>query len=99
MDDRFEELLADLPDPDGGDVERIDTWRRPVRFIAWGILLTTVIFNFLYLDRLLPPVGAVLTVLGFRALRRLPGGLGPVAPAACADVRRPSPADFAVFLR
>ncbi len=74
MDDRFEELLADLPDPDGGDVERIDTWRRPVRFIAWGILLTTVIFNFLYLDRLLPPVGAVLTVLGFRALRRENGG-------------------------
>lgn len=74
MDDRFEELLADLPDPEGGDVERIDTWRRPVAFIAWGVLLTTVILNFLYLDRLLPPVGAVLTVLGFRALRRENGG-------------------------
>lgn len=72
MDDRMDELFGELT-PEPQDLE-VDPWRRPVRLILWGILLTTVTLNFLNLDMLLPGVGFILMCLGFRPLRRENGG-------------------------
>lgn len=72
MDDRMDELLGELT-PDTEDLS-VDPWRRPIRLIIWGILLTTVTLNFLNLDMLLPGVGLILMCLGFRPLRRENGG-------------------------
>ncbi len=72
MDDRMDELLRELT-PEPRELE-VDPWRRPVRFIVWGILLTTVTLNFLNLDMFLPGVGLILMYLGLRPLRRENGG-------------------------
>ena len=68
---RFDELLredaAALPPPADGE---ITPWRTAMDRILWGMGLTTITLNFLWLDVLLPAIGAVLVVLGFRPLRR-----------------------------
>lgn len=74
MDDRFDRLFDDLPELPEKDASLINPWQRPLTYLAWGIFLTTVTFNFLQLDQLLPPVGILLLYLGFRALRRENGG-------------------------
>ena len=56
--------------PSQGVVEEVNPWREPVGRIAWGLALTGITLNFLYLQYLLPAVGVVLQYLGFRALRR-----------------------------
>ena len=38
--------------------------------VLWGMGLTTITFHFLYLDLLLPALGGILMVLGFRTLRQ-----------------------------
>ena len=64
---RFDELLredaAALPPPADGE---ITPWRTAMDRILWGMGLTTITLNFLWLDVLLPAIGAVLLVLGFR---------------------------------
>lgn len=74
MDDRrfdlvMEEELADLPLPDA-DAAETTPWKRAMSRIVWGIGLTTCTLNFLYLNYLLPAIGVVLLVLGFRTLRK-----------------------------
>ncbi len=74
MTDReFDQLLyqgaAQLP-PDDSTCRDTAPWRRAFTLICWGLALTTVTLNFLHLQYILPPVGAVLLLLGFRALRR-----------------------------
>lgn len=68
---RFDELLredaAALPPPADGE---ITPWRTAMDRILWGMGLTTITLNFLWLDVLLSAIGAVLLVLGFRTLRR-----------------------------
>ena len=68
---RFDELLredaAALPPPADGE---ITPWRTAMDRILWGMGLTTITLNFLWLDVILPAIGAVLLVLGFRTLRR-----------------------------
>ena len=56
--------------PSQGVVEEVNPWREPVGRIAWGLALTGITLNFMYLQYLLPAVGVVLQYLGFRALRR-----------------------------
>ena len=61
---RFDELLredaAALPPPADGE---ITPWRTAMDRILWGMGLTTITLNFLWLDVLLPAIGAVLLVL------------------------------------
>ena len=68
---RFDELLredaAALPPPADGE---ITPWRTAMDRILWGMGLTPITLNFLWLAVLLPAIGAVLLVLGFRTLRR-----------------------------
>ncbi len=69
----FEELLAreltELP-PDDEIVARTNSWEEPVTRIAMGLTLTTIKLNFLWLNYLLPGIGYLMLLLGFRALRR-----------------------------
>ncbi len=50
-------------------------WREPLWRVCWGLALTTITLNFLYLQYILPALGAVLLYLGFRALWRENGWL------------------------
>lgn len=66
---RFDDLLREdasaLPPP-----EKINPWQMAMTQVLWGFGLSTITLNFLYLDYILPALGAVLLVLGFRTLRR-----------------------------
>lgn len=77
MDDRdlrrdadFDGLLAQLPPPPETVVEGVTPWRRSMDRVLWGIALTTLTLNVWCLDTILPAIGLVLMLLGFRALRR-----------------------------
>ena len=78
---RFDELLredaAALPPPADGE---ITPWRTAMDRILWGMGLTTITLNFLWLDVLLPAIGAVLQLAGNRPAVKLGGqiamGLG-----------------------
>ena len=67
---RFDQMLTEdaaaLP-PSGVEV---NPWREAMCLVLWGLGLTTLTLHFLYLDVILPAVGAILMVLGFRTLRR-----------------------------
>lgn len=67
---RFDQVLTEdaaaLPPP---GVE-VNPWREAMCLVLWGLGLTTLTLHFLYLDVILPAVGAILMVLGFRTLRR-----------------------------
>ena len=67
---RFDQVLTEdaaaLP-PSGVEV---NPWREAMCLVLWGLGLTTLTLHFLYLDVILPAVGAILMVLGFRTLRR-----------------------------
>lgn len=45
-------------------------WRKAMNRILWGTGLTTLTLNFWELDLILPMIGMILLVLGFRAFRR-----------------------------
>ena len=67
---RFAQMMREdasaLPPPADGE---ITPWRTAMDRILWGMGLTTITLNFLWLDVLLPAIGAVLLLLGFRTLR------------------------------
>ena len=67
---RFDQVLTEdaaaLP-PSGVEV---NPWREAMCLVLWGLGLTTLTLHFLYLDVILPAVGAILMVMGFRTLRR-----------------------------
>ena len=66
---RFDALLTEGADalPPPADVS---PWRSAMYCIVWGIALKTLTLQILYLHYILPTVGCILLVLGFRTLRR-----------------------------
>lgn len=72
----FDELDQMLSEMNPGDdlletmVEQVTPWKKNTNRIVCGLALTTIKLNFLLLDYLLPTIGMVLLVLGFRGLRR-----------------------------
>lgn len=62
------ESLPELP-PDE-IVRAVTPWRRAVKWVLIGLALNTLTLNFLCLNYILPAIGMVLMVLGFRSLRR-----------------------------
>ena len=68
---RFDQLLqedaAALPPP---AEEEVTPWQEAMQMVLCGIGLTTITLRVLYLHIILPAVGAMLLVLGFRTLRR-----------------------------
>lgn len=67
---RFDQLLTeDIAALPPADTE-VSPWREAMNRVLWGIGLTTITLNVWCLDMLLPAIGAMLMVLGFRTLRR-----------------------------
>lgn len=65
----LEEQITALP-PGDDLVADITPWRSAVCRILWGMALCSITFRFLLLDHILPAVGVLLLLLGFRSLRR-----------------------------
>lgn len=68
----FEAMLAQsVPDvPPEEIVAEVTPWRRAMNRILFGMALCAITLNFLCLNYILPAVGTVLLLLGFRTLRR-----------------------------
>ena len=71
-DDAFEALLAQSVDelPPEEIVADVTPWRQAMERVLFGLALCMVTLNFWCLNYLLPAIGTVLLLLGFRALRR-----------------------------
>ena len=71
---RFDALLTEGADalPPPADVS---PWRSAMSCVVWGIALKTLTLQLLYLHYILPTLGCILLVLGFRTLRRENGAL------------------------
>ena len=67
----FSELLTDVGGlPPEEVVGAVTPWKKAVRRILTGLVLTTITLNFYGLNYLLPLIGMVLSLLGLRTLRR-----------------------------
>ena len=68
----FEAMLArSVPDtPPEEIVAEVTPWRRAMHRILFGMALCAITLNFLCLNYILPAIGTVLLLLGFRALRQ-----------------------------
>lgn len=68
----FDLYLEDITDrrPPDDLADDLKPWRKAMNRILWGTGLTTVTLNFWNLDLILPAIGMILLLLGFRALRR-----------------------------
>ena len=69
FDRMLSEQLAHQPVPESA-VRRVTPWSTAIGYLTWGLILTTLHLDFLYLQYLLPTVGFALLVLGLRSLRR-----------------------------
>lgn len=71
-DDAFEALLAQSVDelPPEEIVADVTPWRRAMERVLFGLALCMVTLNLWCLNYLLPAIGTVLLLLGFRALRQ-----------------------------
>ena len=65
----LENALEDLQPPENV-VKSVTPWNRAMNRILLGLALCSVTLNFLCLNYILPAVGMLLLLLGFRALRR-----------------------------
>ncbi len=65
--DLLQERLAELPVTEDV-IHAVTPWRRAMKRILWGIALTTVTFSFLKLEVVLPAIGYLLLLFGFRML-------------------------------
>lgn len=67
LDSLLKECLPDLP-PDAV-VNAVTPWKQGVRRVLWGMALSALTLNFWMLNYILPTVGMVLLLLGFRILK------------------------------
>lgn len=67
---RFDRLLQENVSALPPAMAEVNPWREAMWLVLWGMGLTTITFHFLYLDLLLPALGGILMVLGFRTLRQ-----------------------------
>ena len=70
-DKEFDRYLAELTDapPAAELTEEFTPWRAAMNRILWGTVWTTLTLQFWYLDVLLPAVGWIMLLLGYRTLR------------------------------
>lgn len=68
----FDLLLEDMIDaPPPADLEHtFKPWRMSMNRVLWGTGLTTITLNFWNLNVILPAIGVILLMLGYRALRQ-----------------------------
>lgn len=67
----FDLLLEDIIDrPPPADLTNdFKPWRKAMNRVLWGTGLTTLTLNFWNLDVIIPSIGLILLILGYRALR------------------------------
>lgn len=67
----FDILLEDIIEtPPVADMPQdINPWHKAMDRVLWGTGLTTLTLNFLNLDMILPAIGSILLLLGYRTLR------------------------------
>ena len=70
-DREFDMFLEDIiEEPAASDMPLdINPWRKAMNRVLWGTGLTTLTLNFLNLNTLLPALGLILLLLGYRTLR------------------------------
>ncbi len=68
FDKQMIEHLSELTPPEE-EIRKTNPWSKPIDFITWGFILTTLHLNFIYLQYILPTIGVILIFLGFRSLR------------------------------
>ena len=68
FDSMLQSSMAELP-PDDIAYE-VTPWRKAINRILTGFALGAITLNFLGLNYLLPAIGMILTILGFRTLRK-----------------------------
>lgn len=70
-DREFDMFLEEIvEEPSASDMSKdINPWRKAMNRVLWGTGLTTLTLNFLNLDTILPTIGLVLLILGYRTLR------------------------------
>jgi hypothetical protein len=68
FDQQMIDQLSELPPPEE-EIRKINPWSKPIGFITWGFILTTLHLNFIYLQYILPTIGVLLIFFGFRSLR------------------------------
>ena len=66
--DLYLEDMMDNPPPADLSYE-FTPWRSAMNRVLWGTALTTLTLNFLNLDTILPAIGIIMMVLGYRTLR------------------------------
>lgn len=68
----FDKRLAEsiIPSPDDTIIDSISPWKKSFYRIVAGLVLTTCTINIYILNFLLPLIGCILLVLGFRSLRK-----------------------------
>ena len=69
FDQELMDSMTALPPPEDA-VQTVNPWREAIGRIVLGLCLTCFTLNFLYLQYLLPAIGALQLYLGFRALRK-----------------------------
>ena len=67
---RFDQMLREDASGLPPALAEVNPWREAMALVLCGMGLTTITFNFLYLDMILPALGGILMVLGFRTLRQ-----------------------------
>lgn len=65
----LQEDISDLP-PADALTDAVNPWKTSMNRVLWGLGLVTVTLNFWNLNVILPAIGMLLMLLGFRALRR-----------------------------
>ena len=67
----FDLLLEDIIDrpPPADLADAFKPWRKAMNRVLWGTGLTTLTLNFWNLNIILPAIGLILLILGYRALR------------------------------
>ncbi len=72
QDESFEQDLMELlPEQLPENVsQEVNPWYNPIMKIVWGLGLTSILLHFFNLDTILPAIGWLLLLLGFRAFRR-----------------------------
>jgi hypothetical protein len=66
--DVYLEEIIEVPPPANLSNE-FKPWRKAMNRILWGTGLTTLTLNFWNLDVIMPAIGLILLILGYRALK------------------------------
>ena len=68
LDTILQESMPETPPED--IIREVTPWRRAMNRVLTGLALNAITLNFLTLDYILPAIGLILILLGFRTLRR-----------------------------